>query len=41
MSGYAASAIMHQGELDESMEFISKPFAAETLARKVRSVLDA
>jgi PAS domain S-box-containing protein len=40
MSGYTDSAIVHQGELDESAKFIQKPFTAERLARKVREVLD-
>ena len=40
MSGYTDDAIVHQGVLDESANFIQKPFAPESLARKVREVLD-
>ena len=41
MSGYAYNAIVHQGVLEEGIEFIQKPFSPEPLARKVREVLDA
>lgn len=40
MSGYTDDAIVHQGVLDESANFIQKPFAPDGLARKVRGVLD-
>jgi len=40
MSGYTDDAIVHQGVLDESANFIQKPFAPDGLARKVREVLD-
>jgi DNA-binding NtrC family response regulator len=40
MSGYTDDAIVHQGVLDEGANFIQKPFAPDTLARKVREVLD-
>jgi PAS domain S-box-containing protein len=40
MSGYTDDAIVHQGVLDESANFIQKPFSPESLARKVREVLN-
>ena len=40
MSGYTDDAIVHQGVLDQSANFIQKPFAPDSLARKVREVLD-
>jgi PAS domain S-box-containing protein len=41
MSGYTDKAMLHQGELDPGMAFLQKPFTPQTLARKVREVLDA
>lgn len=40
MSGYTDDAIVRHGLLDEQLEFIQKPFAADAFARKIRSVLD-
>jgi len=40
MSGYTDDAIVHQGVLDESANFIQKPFAPDGLACRVREVLD-
>jgi two-component system cell cycle sensor histidine kinase/response regulator CckA len=40
MSGYTDDAIVHQGVLDEAANFIQKPFAPDSLARKVREVLN-
>jgi PAS domain S-box-containing protein len=40
MSGYTDDAIVHQGVLDESANFIQKPFSPDQLACKVRAVLD-
>ena len=40
MSGYTDNAIVHHGVLETGMDFIQKPFAVDTLARKVREVLD-
>jgi hypothetical protein len=41
MSGYTDDAIVHRSVLDPNTAFIHKPFTPETLARKVREVLDA
>jgi len=40
MSGYTDNAILHHGILEPGTNFIQKPFAVESLARKVREVLD-
>jgi CheY-like chemotaxis protein len=40
MSGYTDDAIVHQGVLDEAANFLQKPFAPDSLAQKVREVLD-
>ena len=40
-SGYAASAIAHHGILDSGIAYFQKPFTPETLARRVREVLDS
>jgi two-component system, cell cycle sensor histidine kinase and response regulator CckA len=40
MSGYTDDAIVHQGVLDESANFIQKPFAPESLALRAREILD-
>jgi PAS domain S-box-containing protein len=40
VSGYTANAIVHEGELEEGVQFLSKPFDSATLARRVRQVLD-
>jgi two-component system cell cycle sensor histidine kinase/response regulator CckA len=41
MSGYTVDAIVRHGLLDERLELLQKPFAADTLARKIRTILDA
>ena len=41
MSGYTDDAIVHHGVLVEGTAFIGKPFSPDTLARKVREILDA
>jgi hypothetical protein len=40
MSGYTDDAILHHGVLDAGTHFLSKPFAADDLIRKVQDVLD-
>jgi two-component system, cell cycle sensor histidine kinase and response regulator CckA len=40
MSGYTDSAIGHHGVLEPDVAFLQKPFSADDLTRKVRSLLD-
>jgi len=40
MSGYAADIVAHQGELDEDVHFLPKPFSLTDLARAVRKALE-
>ncbi|MDP3284897.1 MAG: PAS domain S-box protein [Desulfobacterales bacterium] len=40
MSGYTANVIAHRGMLDEGTAFLQKPFSINTLAVKVRQVLE-
>ena len=39
MSGYSANVIAHRGVLDESVDFIQKPFSSVELDRKIRGAL--
>jgi two-component system, cell cycle sensor histidine kinase and response regulator CckA len=41
MSGYTENAILHHGILDAGIEYVQKPLVPETLARRVRMVLDS
>ncbi|MBA4111322.1 MAG: hybrid sensor histidine kinase/response regulator [Leptothrix sp. (in: Bacteria)] len=38
-SGYTENAIVHGGRLDPGVELLSKPYAREALARKIRHVI--
>ncbi|HEY7783268.1 MAG TPA: PAS domain S-box protein [Pyrinomonadaceae bacterium] len=40
MSGYTDDAIVRHGVLDKNMPFLQKPFSPDSLARKVKEVLD-
>ena len=40
ISGYTDSAIDHHGVLEPGIAFLQKPFSADELTRKVRTVLD-
>ena len=40
VSGYADDAIVHHGVLNAGVAFLQKPFTTESLARKIRYVLD-
>jgi DNA-binding response OmpR family regulator len=40
MSGYTEDAIVHRGVLNQGVNFIEKPFAPDSLTRRVREMLD-
>ena len=40
MSGFTADVIAQRGILDDGVNFLSKPFGRDALARKVREVLE-
>jgi DNA-binding response OmpR family regulator len=39
-TGYARDVIVHHGRLDPGVQLITKPFAFDDLAARIRSVLD-
>jgi PAS domain S-box-containing protein len=39
-TGYTRNAIVHNGRLDAGVHLLSKPFTAESLAKKIRALLD-
>jgi CheY-like chemotaxis protein len=40
-TGYTRNAIVHNGRLDDDVSLITKPFTFDTLASKVRKLLDS
>ena len=40
MTGYSRNAIVHQGRLDEGVEFLPKPVGQAQLAARIRALLD-
>jgi DNA-binding NarL/FixJ family response regulator len=41
VSGYTDDAIVHHGILNSNVAFLQKPFSAESLAHKIREVIDS
>jgi two-component system, cell cycle sensor histidine kinase and response regulator CckA len=40
MSGYTDNVLLHHGVLDPDILFLEKPFTPDSLAHRVRAVLD-
>jgi len=40
ISGYTDNAMTHHGELDKEVSLLQKPFSTQSLAEKVREILD-
>lgn len=40
MTGYSRNAVVHQGRLDDGVEFIQKPMTQADLSARVRQILD-
>jgi DNA-binding response OmpR family regulator len=40
MTGYSRNAIVHQGRLDEGVDFLQKPVGQGQLAARIRTLLD-
>ena len=40
ISGYPGKGVLHNGQLEEHVDFLGKPFSASALARKVREILE-
>jgi signal transduction histidine kinase/CheY-like chemotaxis protein len=40
-TGYARSAIIHDGRLDPGVQFLAKPYTQREIAQKLRAILDA
>jgi DNA-binding response OmpR family regulator len=41
ITGYAENAAISSGRLDPGMHVVSKPFAMEKLANRIRSIIEA
>jgi two-component system NtrC family sensor kinase len=40
ITGYTRNAIIHHGRLDPDIDLLTKPFTADALSRKIRTILD-